>query len=87
MTTLLQCNAIGDNGARALAVALEQNDSLTNLDLHVRLHALGWDGCALTPPQENYIGQEGIGSLVEALQHNCGLVSLDLGVRLRLCRT
>ena len=37
LTPLVQNNGIGDDGARALAAALEQNGSLTALWLFVRL--------------------------------------------------
>lgn len=43
----VQYNGIGNNGARALVAALEQNHSLTMLNLAVRLQR--WHWAAMVP--------------------------------------
>ena len=79
----VQRNAIGVDGAEALAEALQQNRSLTLLDISVRRLCSG-RRAALTPRlQGNAVGDAGARALAKALEKNDSLKALGVGVRLQ----
>ena len=81
----MQYNRLGDAGLWALATALEQNDSLTHLNLGVRLQRRRVVGEALTPlVQGNNFSNDGARALAAALEQNGSLAYLNLGVRVLL---
>jgi hypothetical protein len=85
----LSCNSIGAEGARSLAAALDNNSTLTSLDLHdneigaegARSLATALDNNATLTSldlRRNNIGAEGARSLAAALRNNATLTSLEL---------
>lgn len=84
LTVLVQGNSIREGGVQALAEALQQNGSLTDLDIYVRLQQLRQATKTLTLLlQNNGIGDCGAGAMAEALQQNGTLQHLNLSVRKR----
>jgi hypothetical protein len=71
---------IGDDGVKAIAVALETNTTLTSIHLHsteligVLFVDLLWQCCVDTE-----IGDDGTKAVAKALESNTTLASIDLG--------
>ena len=74
-------NNIGDEGAKALAEALNHNSTLTRLECDEEMAMWDEDDDGSQPHArhslyKSNIGDEGVAALAEALKHNVTLVSL-----------
>ena len=74
-------NEIGDEGAKAIAQALERNTSLQEIHLEGMCHAAMCDSANT----DNAIGVEGLSAMAQALQRNTSLQHLDLDLDGRSC--
>jgi len=75
-------NSIGDDGAKALAIALNTNSTLTKLDLHSSFSCRAWTDYVVCA--DNKIGANGSKALAKMLKTNSTLMTLGLDCALSL---
>ena len=75
ITTIIECNTIGNTGAASIAAELKTNVTLTTLDIGNKWNINPIIGA-------NNIEEKGAASIAEVLKTNTTLTTLDIGINI-----